>query len=176
MWKPNIERKQGLIGRWLERRKRKSGDMDHTQFHFKQIHHITKSQEPLKPEERTKTYIPRDAKTAYPGEKAIEIRFCSTQIRAEAKVYIYAARKDDDIVKVASGLIGTGSQDTKRNGQRCYYIEKIIIDDNWLSPIRIARSGVGRIMVRTHGYHRFFTKLKFESGEWFVDMVGCELW
>jgi hypothetical protein len=147
--------------------------MELTQFHFKQIHHFKKSQEPLKPDQRTKEYIPKEAKTAYPGERAIEIRFRSTKKNSDARFYLYAARKDDDIVEVASGLICIGCQDTIRNGQRGYYGKKILINDNWLSPVVIA---AGRLMLKTHGYHRFFVKMKFETGEWFVDMVGTDSW
>jgi len=173
MWQPTLQKTQGFISRLLEKWRRKSGDMEHTQFHFKQIHHIKKSQEPLKADERSRAYIPKEAKTAYPGERAIEVRFCSTARRSHAHLHLYAARKDDDIVEVASGLITTGEQETIRGGQRCYYVEPILLKDNWLTPINT--SG-GRIIFRTHGYHRFFTRLKFESGEWFVDMVGSDTW
>jgi len=176
MWKPNIEKKQGLIGHWLENRKRKSANMDSAQFHFKEIHRIKKSQEPLGENERSQIYIPKEAKTAYPGETGIEVRFCSTEKAAVANLYLYGARKDDDIVEVASGFIVTGFQETKRHEQVCYYINNILINDTWLSPIGITKGSVSRIVFKTHGYHRFFARLKFTTGEWFVDMVGCAKW
>lgn len=177
MWKPNYEKKQTFIGRWLERRRRVRADMEDNQFHWKQIHHIRESQAPLDPSQKTKENIPKEAKTVYPKESAVEIRLLSTE-RGRAEVYVYAARKDDCIVTVASGFAKTGNQTEIRNGQKCYYADKICVDNFWLTKILSSKcpDEAARIMFKTHGYHRVFVRLKFDVGQWYVDMVGADKW
>ena len=176
MWKPNFEKKQGFIGRWLERRRQVRPDMEDTQFHWKQIHRITASQEPLGPAEKSSANIPKRAKTVYPKEKAVEIRLSAT-VKGTAEVYFYAARKDDGVVEVASGLVKTGAQTIERDNQLCYCVDFISVKNHWLSKTKIAslKDGWARIMFATHGYHRIFARVKFNTGQFYVDMVGADL-
>lgn len=176
MWKPNFEKKQGFIGRWLERRRQVRPDMEDTQFHWKQIHRITASQEPLGPAEKSSANIPKRAKTVYPKEKAVEIRLSAT-VQGTAEVYIYAARKGGGVVEVASGLVRTGAQTIERDNQLCYCVDFISIKNHWLSEPKIAslKDGWARIMFATHGYHRVFARVKFSTGQFYVDMVGADL-
>ena len=176
MWKPNFEKKQGFIDRWLERRRQVRTDMEDTQFHWKQIHRITSSQEPLSPNEKSIANIPIKAKTVYPKEKAVEIRLSAT-VKGTAEIYIYAARKDDGIVEVASGLVRTGSQTIERDNQLCYCVDFISVKSHWLSELKTAslKDGWARIIFATHGYHRVFVRVKFSTGQFYVDMVGADL-
>jgi len=176
MWKPNFEKKQGFIGRWLERRRQVRTDMEDTQFHWKQIHRITSSQEPLGPNEKSIANIPKKAKTVYPKEKAVEIRLSATA-KGTAEIYIYAARKDDGVVVVASGVVKTGAQTIERDNQLCYCVDFISVKNHWLSESKATtlKDSWARIMFATHGYHRVFVRIKFSTGQWYVDMVGTDL-
>lgn len=178
MWKPKYEKKQGILSRWLERRRRVRNDMEDSQFHWKQIHFIRQSQSPLGPESRSKENIPKEAKTVYAKELAVEIRILCSEKNAQASAWIYAARRDDCIVDVASGMVKSGNQYETRKGRMYYYIDSIFIDGRWLSPVRVCRcpGGVSRIMFDTHGYNRVFVRLSFDTGQWIVDMVGAPKW
>jgi trehalose-6-phosphatase len=150
--------------------------MEDTQFHWKQIHRITASQEPLGHNEKSSANIPKKAKTVYPKEKAVEIRLSST-VKGTAEIYIYAARKDDGVVEVASGVVRAGNQTIERDNQLCYCVDFISVKNHWLSKIKIASlaNSWARIMFATHGYHRVFVRVKFSTGQWYVDMVGADL-
>lgn len=152
-------------------------EMEDTQFSWQKIHCIEKSQEPLSPNQRTIQNIPKRAKTVYPKEGAVEIRVCST-VSGIAEIYIYAARKHDGIVEMASGLIKTGAQTVERDNLLCYCVDNMQMENHWLTEPEISnvKDGWSRIMFRTHGYHRVFARVKFQSGTWYVDMVGLEKW
>jgi len=146
--------------------------MDSAQLHWKQVERITQGQGSLGPHERDIRYIPNSAKTVYPGEKMIEVRLACT-VASKAQIYVYGARKDDDIVDVANGYVETGEQCTTRYKKQWYYVNRILLSSHWLSPVVAVDASVSRLMFRTHGYHRFFVRVEFTQGEWFVDMVGA---
>lgn len=173
MWKPRYEKKQNFISRWLEERRLREGKVEETQFSWKQVQVISESQEPLFPAERGAEHIPQGAKTVYPKESSIEMRFSCNNC-ASAEIWIYAARKDDGVVDVANGIIKTGSQTLVKDREIRYCVDDIFLRNNWLSDFLLAqcRNGWSRVMFRTHGYNRFFVRLK-GKGTWYVDMVGA---
>lgn len=173
MWKPNYPKTQTFISRWLERKRQVRTDMEDTQFHWKQIHHITKSLKPLGPDQMTKENIPKNSKTVYPKELSVEIRLLSTK-EGKAEIYIYSARKDDSVVLVASGMVKTGPQTEIRDNKLCYFADKIYLDKFWFTKILKAQHPA-RIMFNTHGYHRVFAIMSFTNdAQWYVDMVGAD--
>lgn len=175
MWRPNYEKKKTFITRWLEEKRLREGKVEDNQFQWKQVQKIEKSQNRLYPGQRDYLYIPKGAKTVYPKESSVEMRFSSTAV-GTALVYIYAARKDDGIVDVAEGVIETGRQTITREGNICFCVDNINIKASWLSDMLLAqcRDGWSRVMFRTHGYNRFFVRLNFTEGIWYVDMVGAD--
>ena len=146
--------------------------MDSAQLHWKQVERVTQSQGPLGPDQRDIRHIPKSAKTVYPGERMIEIRLACT-VASKAQIYVYGARKDDEIVDVANGYVETGEQYTDRDMKRWHYVNRILLSSHWLSPVVAVDAAVSRLAFRTHGYHRFFVRIEFTQGEWFVDMVGA---
>jgi len=173
VWRPNITKKQGFISKFLEQRKLEREDMQESQFHWKRIHTIKESQNKIVMPSIED--IPKEAKTVYPKELAVEMRFAAIECK-EADIYIYAARKDSDPVLVAEGELFVGNRIyIDELEKRYYFVDEIRLYNHWLSEIRIAnvRNGCSRLIMRTHGYNRIFTKLEFEVGTWVVDMVGA---
>lgn len=165
----NKQRKQGWISRWLESRRLNRDDMETMQCHFKQVHKITEAQDPMDIECMRYGHIPRDAKTILAKESEVEIRCVHDLPNETAMLYLYAARKDDDICKVAWGQIKSGGQLTERG----FYIDSIDLVHKWLSPVRCVNvlNGIARIKLQTHGYHRLFVRID-GKGTWYVDMAG----
>jgi hypothetical protein len=143
--------------------------METKQFHFKQEHKITSPQQALDRECMKYVHIPRDAKSIMPKESEIEIRFIADLPGEPAQIWCYAARKDDDICLFAYGQIKSGQQTTDRG----FYADSIELCQSWLSPVVIVNqvSGMARIRIQTHGYHRIFVRVG-GRGTWYVDMAG----
>lgn len=164
---------RGVLNRLVPWHRPAIGDiMETQQFHFKQVHKITVPNGPIDAMEMTCADIPADAKTIVPKESAVEIRFVHSHPNITVSVYIYAARKNDDICQVAWGTVTTGAQQTDRG----IYADRIVLFPSWLSPITIVGNnpnGMARICMRTHGYHRLFVRIDcFKIGVWYVDMAG----
>jgi hypothetical protein len=144
--------------------------METMQFHFKQVHKIAERQEPMDIECMRYANIPREAKTILSKEAKVEMRFIHDLPNETANLYLYAARKDDDICKVTSGTLTSGGQRTSRG----FYVDRIVVFQSWLSPVVVVGNnpnGMSRILIKTHGYHRLFALID-GKGTWYVDMAG----
>ena len=121
--------------------------------------------------------IPKDAKTILPKEAALEVRFCCTKKNIWATAYVYMARKDDDITKVAVAGLKSGLQRTNRDGDGCYYVDDIrTYGDRWVRPAKAINpdmNGMSRLVLDTCGYNKFFVRIQYpDDCIWYVDTAG----
>lgn len=150
--------------------------METEQFHWRQIHKIKKSQQELAPDKMSYKDIPADAKTILPKEGAMEIRFSCTRENVCAIAHLYMARRDDDIVNVATAYLKSGLQQTVRDGNACYYADYIRPAANWLRPVEAISPGLNqmaRLTIDTCGYNKFFARISyFDDCMWYVDTAA----
>lgn len=159
------------------RRQNKMGLNENEQYHWEQIHKITESQEPLPPDKRYCSNIPKNAKSIRPREHNLELRICCTKPHIYGLAHIYAARKDSDITALATASVKSGIQKTTREDAECYYVDTMHAVADWLKEVRAisgyGQGGMARMAFNTCGYKNIFVKIQYEDDcIWYVDSAA----
>lgn len=107
------------------------------------------------------------------GMNAIEIRLLADADGRVADAYVYATKKDDDIVLVCKVASVSGKQEAT-DGR--YYIDTMTITEYWLKDIESADIAAGdrvsRIAFDLLGYDKVFVLFDITSGTWGAQITG----
>jgi len=117
--------------------------------------------------------IPTHAYMIPKGMNAVELRFLADADGRVADAYVYATKKDDDIVLVCKVASVAGKQQAT-DGR--YYIDTMTITDYWMKDIESADISAGdrvsRIAFDLLGYDKAFVLFDITSGTWGAEITG----
>lgn len=118
--------------------------------------------------------IPSHAYRIPAGMNFLELRFLASADGITATAYVYAARKDDDVVLVCSIALTAGGQ-VATDGR--FYVDTMTITELWLKDLESADvSGgnrISRIAFDALGYQDAFVLFNpIASGTWGAEITG----
>lgn len=121
-----------------------------------------------------KANVPSHAYPAPPGMNFIELRVRGKTDGDTATVYIYSARRDDDIVLLCTLACTVGSQ-VATDGS--LYVDTMTVTEYWLKDLETADIAGGDRMSRVGfdnlGYKNIFALINpISAGTWHVDISG----
>jgi hypothetical protein len=111
--------------------------------------------------------IPATAYSPAPRQNALEVSFAMDADGSNCVAYLFAARKEGDIVLIWTGTLTAGTQEATDGG---VWVDTVAgSTDNWITTIKEVDGGgnnrMFRIVMDTCGYHKFFTQYTGLSSE-----------